>query len=144
MKQIKRSCLVSKESISLSDSMILVQTEQKLIAELYEEADFPRDFRTRIVHRESGLNDSLLVEVFMDIIDESNPRIDYDPDWFKSKALPRAPEIPESFLKRMGVSPKLNIPNVWVDEVRGQLSKTTTMNTLMKELYAPKIEAQKG
>jgi hypothetical protein len=88
---VKNQRLVATREIKDTDSVILVEVEKQLIAELYEMEDFPRDFRVRIVHRETPLTQTIVVEVHIDVIDPTNPRVDVDLDWFKRNSLPTLP-----------------------------------------------------
>lgn len=88
---MKKQRLVATREIKDTDSVVLVEVEKQLIAELYEMEDFPRDFRVRIVHRETPLTQTIVVEVHIDVIDPTNPRVDVDLDWFKKNSLPTLP-----------------------------------------------------
>jgi hypothetical protein len=74
---------VNKEYIERSQDMALVEAERKLIAEVYERADFPRDFRVQIRHEDDGSRDAVRVSVRLTPIDPTNPRVEKDPAFFR-------------------------------------------------------------
>ena len=74
---------ISRESIERSKDMVLVKTEQKLLVELYMEADMPRDFRIQFRYDPLDQQNAILCVARLTVIDPTNPRLEDDKDWFK-------------------------------------------------------------
>lgn len=119
-KRYTAQMIISTEAIERSNDMAIVHAEKSILAELYMEADMPRDFRIRFRHEPFELQQSLRVVGQLDVIDPTNPRIEDDKDWFKwMKQAPTRAE--EAFTK-------------------GGYSNTT--DGLLRQLYEPQIREQ--
>jgi hypothetical protein len=82
-KRYTAQVVISIESIEKSQDMAVVYAEKGLVADLYLEADMPRDFRIQIRHEPFQERQSIRVVAMLTVIDPTNPAVEEDKDWFK-------------------------------------------------------------
>lgn len=131
-EELKAQEMVSEEAIKQSDSMVLVQTEKKLIAQVYEDADFPRDFRIRIVHRGTPLEGQRLIEVYLNVVDGTNPSLP-DDGWFLEKQHPARGTAGGGFVHG-GIAQDINqqIESIYNPVIQAQLKKSQELKDFLK------------